>query len=147
MFATRALRNCLAALLLCLATPTLLSAAKPRNDFNGNGTSDLLWRNSTTGQVYVMPMLGGMVQPGSVVWTEPNPVWQIVATGDFDGDGKADILWLNSSTGQVFQMLMNGMSVKSSGLIYTDGNLDLHGQPRHGAWVSHGHRTLPMHWR
>jgi hypothetical protein len=93
-----------------------------RNDFLGNGTSDLLWRNGTTGQVYMLPMSGGAAQPGSVIWTEPNSAWQIVGTGDFDGDGKADILWWNSSTGQVFQMLMSGGTVKSSGVIYTEPN-------------------------
>ncbi len=107
---------------LILVISTSLGAASKRSDFNGNGTSDLLWRNSTTGQVYVMPMLGGVVQAGSVVWTEPNPAWQIVGTGDFDSDGKSDILWWNSSTGRVFQMLMNGTMVKSSGLIYTEAN-------------------------
>ena len=99
-----------------------LSDRSPGSDFNGDKTSDLLWRNGSGGQVYMMPMLGGVVQPGAVVWTEPNPSWQIVGTGDFDGDGKADILWWNSSTGQVFQMLMNGTTVKSSGLIYTEPN-------------------------
>ena len=99
-----------------------IAATHPRSDFYGNGTSDLLWRNSTTGQVFMMPMSGGVVQPGSIFWTEPNQAWQIVGTGDFDGDGKADILWWNNSTGQVYLMLMNGSTIKSSGLIYTEPN-------------------------
>jgi 6-phosphogluconolactonase (cycloisomerase 2 family) len=122
MTLVRSLRSYLAVLLLFLGAPVLFAAAAvhPRSDFYGNGTSDLLWRNGTTGDVYMMPMSGGVVQPGSVFWTEPNQAWQIVGTGDFDGDGKADILWWNSTTGQVFLMLMNGSTVKSSGLIYTE---------------------------
>jgi hypothetical protein len=118
------LRSYLVVLLLFLTGPVLLAGAvhHPRSDFYGNGTSDLLWRNGTTGQVFMMPMSGGVVQPGSVFWTEPNPAWQIVGTGDFDGDGKADILWWNSSTGQVFQMLMNGSTIKTFGVIYTEPN-------------------------
>ena len=123
MTLVRSLRSYLAVLLLLLAGPVLFAAAgHPRSDFYGNGTSDLLWRNGTSGQVYMMPMSGGVVQPGTTFWTEPDPAWQIVGTGDFDGDGKADILWWNSSTGQVFLMLMNGSTVKSSGLIYTEPN-------------------------
>jgi streptogramin lyase len=118
----RLLRICLAFTLLCLATPILQAGTTKRSDFNGNGTSDLLWRNGTTGQVYLMPMNGATVLGGAVIWTEANPAWQIVGTGDFDGDGKADILWWNSSTGQVFQMLMNGTTVKSSGMIYQEPN-------------------------
>lgn len=109
---------------LSLAAPMLFAGAvhHPRSDFYGNGISDLLWRNGTTGDVYMMPMSGGVVQAGSVFWTEPNQAWQIVGTGDFDGDGKADILWWNSSTGQVYLMLLNGNAVKSSGIIYSEPN-------------------------
>jgi PKD repeat protein/pimeloyl-ACP methyl ester carboxylesterase len=92
-------------------------------DFDGNGRGDILWRNSVTGQVYLMPMDGTSALAGAVIWTEPNPAWQILGTGDFDGDGKSDILWRNTTTGQLFLMLMNGTQVKSSGVIYTEPNL------------------------
>ncbi len=107
---------------LILIASTSLHATTKRSDFYGNGTSDLLWRNASTGQVYMMPMSGGVVQPGTNFYTEPNPAWQIVGTGDFDGDGKADVLWWNSSTGQVYLMLMNGSTIKWSGLIYQEPN-------------------------
>jgi hypothetical protein len=122
MSAFRFLRQYLAAFLLCMAASLALAAAKPRSDFFGTGTSDLLWRNGTTGQVYVMPMKAGVVQSGTVIWTEPNPAWQIVAVADFDGDGKADILWRNSSTGQVYQMQMAGTAIKAAAMIYSEPN-------------------------
>jgi hypothetical protein len=100
----------------------LVGAARTRTDFNGDGRSDLLWRNATTGAVFLMPMNGAATLPGAVVHTEPNPAWQIASVADFDGDGKADLLWWNSGTGQVYQMLMNGAAVKSQSLIFTEPN-------------------------
>jgi C1A family cysteine protease len=92
----------------------------PRNDFDGDGRSDLLWRNASTGAVYLMPLSGATVLPGSVFYNEPRSAWQVVASGDFDGDAKADLLWWNSSTGQVYQMLMSGSSIKSGTMVYTE---------------------------
>ena len=105
--------------LLILPTPTAFASSN-RGDFNGDGKADILWRNASTGAVYMMPMNGATVLPGTVFYTEPNPAWQIVATADFDGDGKADILWWNSSSGLVYQMLMNGATIKSQGMIYQE---------------------------
>jgi hypothetical protein len=99
-----------------------VAGTHPRNDFLGNGTSDLLWRNGTTGQVFLMPMSGGVTLPGGIIWTEPSPAWQIVGTGDFYGNGKAEILWWNSSTGQVFLMQPNGTNQASGSIIYTEPN-------------------------
>jgi formylglycine-generating enzyme required for sulfatase activity/WD40 repeat protein len=115
------LRN-LVAILVCFFAPMFLAAGRPQSDFFGKGTSDILWRKSQTGQVYLMPMSGGAVQSGAVVWTELNPAWTIVGTADFDGDGKADILWWNSDTGQVCVMLMNGTAQKASSIIFTESN-------------------------
>jgi subtilisin family serine protease len=92
-------------------------------DFNGDGKSDILWRNSTTGQVLVMLMNGGTITSQTVVYTEPNAAWKIVAEGDYNGDGKADILVRNDSTGQVFMLLMNGASIASQASVYTEPNL------------------------
>jgi len=83
-------------------------------DFNGDCRSDVLWRNSTTGQVDIWLMNGTTFtssgSPGS-----PTSDWVIQGTGDFDGDGKADILWRNTTTGQVYIWLMNGATFTSSG--------------------------------
>jgi hypothetical protein len=94
-----------------------------RLDFNGDGKADILWRNENTGQVYLMLMNGAAAAGGGIIWTEPNPAWQIVAAADFDGDGKTDLLWRNSGTGGLFQVLMDGTAVKSAALIYREPNL------------------------
>ena len=91
-------------------------------DFDDDGKSDILWRNDSTGQVYMMLMNGMSIAGGGFVWTEPNLNWKIVSVADYNGDGKSDILWRNDATGQVYMMLMNGMSVTSAGLVWTEPN-------------------------
>jgi hypothetical protein len=92
-------------------------------DFNRDGVADLLWRNDASGQVYFMPFSeAGFPAGGTVVHTEPNPAWNIVATPDLDGDGMADILWWNSSTGMVYAMVMNGGAITTQGVVYVEPN-------------------------
>ncbi len=83
-------------------------------DFNGDCKSDLLWRNTSTGQAYLWMMNGTTFastgSPGS-----PTTDWVIQGAGDFDGDGKSDLLWRNSTSGQVYIWLMNGSTLASSG--------------------------------
>jgi hypothetical protein len=84
-------------------------------DFNGDGRSDILWQNSTTGTVEEWLMNGSAVLSAPDIATvAPGSGWSIAATGDFDADGKSDILWRNSSTGTVQAWLMNGSAVSSS---------------------------------
>jgi hypothetical protein len=82
-------------------------------DFNGDGKSDILWWNSSTGEAYIWFMNGGtstsQMTPGSA-----SSPWSVRGVGDFNGDGKADIVWRNSTTGQVYVWLMNGATVTSS---------------------------------
>jgi len=64
------------------------------SDFNANDTSDILWRNSSSGDV-------GMWESGEATnWSgfgsAPVATWSIVGVGDFNGDGHADILWHGS---------------------------------------------------
>ena len=90
-------------------------------DLNGDGKTDLIWWNSSTGMVYGMLINGSSPPTGAVIWTEPDVThWRIVAAGDLNGDGKADLIWWNSSTGMVFGMLMDGTTVSSSAVIWTE---------------------------
>ncbi len=87
-------------------------------DFNGDGKSDLLWRNEVTGQTYIMLMNGTGIASQGMVYTEPNLAWKIVAQGDYNGDGKADLLWRNDTTGQIYMMLMDGLTIASQATVY-----------------------------
>ena len=68
------------------------------HDFNGDGKSDILLRNSSTGAAVGWLMNGGTVTQSATIGTVAS-AWQIVAQRDFNGDGKADLLWRNTSTG------------------------------------------------
>jgi hypothetical protein len=96
-----------------------------KGDLNGDNVRDYVWRNSTSGQVYVMLMSNNTaVSSGAVVWTEPDAAWRIVATGDLNGDKKSDLIWWNNTTGQVFAMLMNGAAVSNNAIIWTEPDLN-----------------------
>jgi hypothetical protein len=86
-------------------------------DFDGDGKSDILWRN-TNGQVAIW-LMNGMAQKSGGIIATVTTNWTIVGAGDFDGDGKSDILWRNTN-GQVAIWLMNGMAQKSSAIIATE---------------------------
>jgi ketosteroid isomerase-like protein len=87
-------------------------------DFNGDGRTDLMWRNTITGEVG--PWLfnaGGTTFTGvSLTTVDPNAGWEIQGVGDFNGDGRADLMWRNAVTGEVAPWIFNagGTSFVSS---------------------------------
>src|SRR5947208_4050622 len=88
-----------------------------RFDFSGAGRSDVLWRNSATGENYLYLMNGATVRAEGFVRQVADPSWKIAGVGDFDGDGKADIVWRNSATGENYMYLMNGTTVRAEGFL------------------------------
>ena len=81
-------------------------------DFDGNGTSDVLLENSSSGQVGAWLVNAGGVQSWVGFSTEASG-WHIAGVGDFDGNGTSDVLLENSSTGQVGAWLVNAGGVQS----------------------------------
>ena len=89
---------------------------RPLADFSGDGHSDVLWRNTLTGENYLYPMNGTRIlSSGGYLRTVGDPNWKVAGIGDFDGDGKADILWRNTSTGENYIWLMNGLTIARPG--------------------------------
>jgi len=80
-------------------------------DFNGDGNSDILWRNDS-GAVATWNM-NDRSSSGLVIASVSND-WHIAGAGDFNGDGRSDILWRNDS-GAVATWDMNDRSY--SGLV------------------------------
>ena len=86
-------------------------------DFNADGSSDILWRNSN-GSLAEWLMNGtNIMASGSITFggnaVTPDATWQIVEVGDFNSDGNSDILWRNNS-GAMAEWLMNGNTMMSS---------------------------------
>jgi hypothetical protein len=101
---------------LQVTTPVPGSTHTP-GDFDGNGTSDLLWFNPWTSQVGLWNMgyqlssdwMGGGVTRKSLETYNITPGYFVGAVGDFNGDGYADLaftsanhdlyLWTNNQKG------------------------------------------------
>ena len=88
-------------------------------DLNGDGRSDVVWRNKVTGDVHVWFMNGKTWMAGSGYVNTASNALQIIGVGDLDGDGKADLLWQNTQTGAISAWLLNGAVLKSTGIITT----------------------------
>ncbi len=84
------------------------------NDFNGNGFSDIVWRDKVTGQNAISLInldVSGIAPSVDVVTSFVNPFindpnWEIQAVGNFNGDGSGDLVWRNKATGQNLLWLM-----------------------------------------
>ena len=80
-----------------------------RGDFDGNGQDDLLFRNSSTGNMVFYLMHGMNYDRYSYTNTPPSvSTWTIETIGDFDGDGKDDLLWRRRTDGCRAIWYMNG---------------------------------------
>jgi subtilisin family serine protease len=80
------------------------------HDFNGDGKSDLLWRDAN-GNLSVWLMNGARATSQAGIGSATS-TWAIVGQRDFDGDGKYDLLWRDTS-GNNSIWFMNGTQVKS----------------------------------
>jgi hypothetical protein len=81
------------------------------HDFNGDGKSDLLWRDSS-GNLAAWLMNGATVSSTGGLGNVPNN-WSIVGQRDFNGDGMTDLLWRDTN-GDAAIWFMNGTQVLSS---------------------------------
>jgi hypothetical protein len=80
----------------------------PVRDFDGDGVSDLFWRDPEFGEVFLWQMADinawydciPQMYPSIMCprYTLPR-TWFGQAVGDFDGDGNADLFWRDSATG------------------------------------------------
>jgi len=84
-------------------------------DFSGEGRTDILWQETSSGTVAIWLMNGAAISSIGVAGSTPSD-WQIKGVGDFNGDGKADVLWQHTSSGTVAIWLMNGTAISSIGV-------------------------------
>jgi FG-GAP-like repeat len=104
-----------------------IKSPNARNDFNGDGKSDLLLQlnsagNSLNGNVMIDLMNGTTITSSAATnFTSGIAGWSAIGTGDFNADGKADILWQNAD-GTPAIWLMNGTSFTSVGFLPNPGS-------------------------
>jgi len=86
------------------------------HDFNGDGFSDIAWRDSG-GNVALWLMEGARTSQSGGLGAVP-AAWSLAATGDFDGDRERDMLWQDGS-GDLAIWFMNGVQVRSTASLGT----------------------------
>jgi ELWxxDGT repeat protein len=83
----------------------------PSEDFNATNTSDVLFRNTTSGDTWFEAISNGAPRTPSP-WQEiggSDTHYAVLGVGDFYGTGASDILFRNSSTGDTwFEAISNG---------------------------------------
>jgi hypothetical protein len=96
----------LGGVLLALSVAMTDAGAAGRRDYNGDGSSDLLWSNAKTGATVMWLMNGGSTVGRATLPTDPE--WSVMSYGDFDGDGKTDLIWRDAATGRTIMWMMDG---------------------------------------
>ena len=100
------------------ATATASSSANVnngKNDFNGDGNSDILFQNSLgpLNDGLHIDFMNGTTVASQANLSGPGLTWHVVGSGDFNADGKADILFQNiDGTPEIWTM--NGSTVTST---------------------------------
>jgi Ca2+-binding RTX toxin-like protein len=92
----------------------LYTSISTRNDFGGDGKSDIVWRNDN-GAIALWQMNGSTVTANNIVASLSSD-WKTSGTGDFGGDGKSDIVWRNDN-GAIAMWQMNGATVTANNIV------------------------------
>jgi hypothetical protein len=66
-------------------------------DFNGDGLTDILWRNGTTVTDWLGNPSGGFTANWANFHANVPTNWHLSATGDYNGDAIDDLLWRDNS--------------------------------------------------
>lgn len=75
-------------------------------DFTNDGYDDVLWYNSSTGQVGIFDVFNGATSWQSLGYGSGS--WSIVAVTDYVGDSSDDIIWFDYASGSVGAWNMTG---------------------------------------
>ncbi|MGJ4891370.1 FG-GAP-like repeat-containing protein [Bradyrhizobium sp. HKCCYLRH3099] len=92
--------------------PPQVSDAHAGQDFNGDGMSDILFRNTHNGSVALWELDGNHITSNTTVGSA-GLNWHADGVGDFNGDGKSDMLWV-SDTGSVATWQLDGDHIEAN---------------------------------
>jgi len=87
------------------------------HDFDGDGKSDIAWRQNGGATAAWLMSAAQILQSGGFGTVPTN--WQLVGQRDFNGDGKNDWLWRDGTSGTVAIWLLNGLQILQSGSLGT----------------------------
>ncbi len=82
------------------------------HDYNGDGNSDIGWRD-ISGNSALWLMNGGQILQSGGLGAVPT-AWSIIGQSDFNGDEKYDLLWRDTS-GNTAIWLLNGLQISQTG--------------------------------
>ena len=100
-------------------------------DFDGDGNTDLLWYNGTSGKVVIWRMDASVVRLSGSFTTPANAGdnnWRVVATADY-GKGVGgvlqtpDLLWRNASSGRLVIWHLDWSGTRTAGLFTTPDSM------------------------
>ena len=110
---------------------------EPTTDFTGDGTADILWRETATNTFGAFEMDSG--GPIFRIYGTAGADWTVAGKGDFTGDGISDILWQQMGTNtfgafemdtgsaifKVYATAGDGWEVIGTGDFTGDGTIDV----------------------
>ena len=110
--------SCAIATLFSVLAQPAHALSKAPHDFNGDGKSDLLWTQSSSGAT-VMWLMNGAAPPARLAAANLGGSldWSVTQVGDFNGDGSADLVWRQASTGATVLWFMQGTTRQSAAFI------------------------------
>jgi hypothetical protein len=113
-------------------------------DYDGDGDSDIFWRNRLTGQAIFWQMNGLKFEKGVIAGPQGDyRNWQVNTFADFDRDGDLDMFWQHTN-GTTVIWEMQGLSFKSGSVLPNVPVLDWYFS---GVGDFNGDRNLEFLWR
>ncbi len=82
-------------------------------DFNGDGSSDLIFQNNSTGQ-RALWLMNGTTRSGTALLPSAATEWSIVGAGDFNNDDQNDIVLQDYNMRKVAVWYLNGTTYSGS---------------------------------
>lgn len=96
-----------------IATYTASNVAHVASDFNGDGRSDILYQNPTSGDIGYAASPAGSGQGTWIGYGAASTAYAVIGIGDFNADGASDILFRDAATGDT-GYLANAVSGQAS---------------------------------